>query len=70
MAEKKYGHNPRRVQAYLRPRSYMIFLAEQKMLLRGESEHVARIIEQHHEAMPESKQRALLEYYHKFLKTK
>ena len=58
-------NNVYRVQSYLKPRIYMMFIAEKDTLYRKESEHAAQIITKHFESMPESNQRHLVELYQK-----
>lgn len=66
-SENKYESSSlkRSVMVYLKPRTYMMFMAERGALIRGKSEHAIHIIEKHYESMPESNQRNLIAQYAK-----
>jgi hypothetical protein len=69
--EKKIYKNStleRRVQAYLKPREYMMFMAEKDCLIRNESEHAQFIINKYYSSLPDSQQRHLLDIYDKKVK--
>lgn len=54
----------RRVQGYLQPRIYMMFVAERHMKIRSESKLIDDVLAQRYNSLPESHQKELLtEYY-------
>lgn len=77
MAENKKNRyhsssQDRRVTGYLKHRNYMMFEADrQNYFMRSESAHVDAIINKHYEALPEEKQKQLIEdYYRRVTKSK
>lgn len=59
--------NERRVQTYLKPRSYAVIEGDRlSNFMRGESEHLRIIIDKYISEMPQEKQKKLIDdyYYH------
>lgn len=65
MAEKRYSSSSiqRKVEAYLKPRTYMMFIAEKNYLIRGESEHMNNIVNKYYDGLPANHQQQLVEGY-------
>lgn len=64
MPEKyKSSSMERRVSSYLKPRNYMMFIAEMNLKIHGKSEHGSSIIDKHFERKSLQEQKQLLDHY-------
>lgn len=59
-----FSTESRRIQGYLQPRVYMMFVAERHMKIRSESGLMNDVLAHRYNSLPESHQKELLsEYY-------
>lgn len=68
MPKYQSSSNQRQMICYLKPRAYMIIKAEQRQFfMRGTSEHLNSIIDNHINSMSEEKQKKLINEYYEFI---
>lgn len=72
MAKSRYNSssNEKKIQAYLKPRIYMMFKAEQVSFISTESGHANKILAKYYEGLSKQHQEELLTEYKRLEKLK